>query len=387
VSADETQALLDTLAAELGFALSLEDADQRLLAYTDTEHAMAMDEVRVATILGRRVAPAVRVWFEQWGIRDAAEPVRTPASDEINAIARWCVPVRYRGALLGYVWVLDGGELPAERLGGAIDVAAAIAAVLYRRRLAERADEELLRLLLLPREDADDALTETYRHRGPIAVLVVGSAEADELERPALAEARNALRRGCDSFASGTAISGEVGGLAAAIVPLRRSEDTAPARRTAEAALRLFARHGDGIGAAGISGVAASVAAAAAAHGEARRALRVARAVPAFGPIAVWDELGVFRTLAMVPAGHLDDDVIDPRVRTLLGHPTLAATAEAFLDSAGDAQVTAGRLLVHRATLYQRLGRIRDVTGLDLMRSGDDRLVTHLGLRLRQLSA
>jgi hypothetical protein len=388
MATDEIQALLDTVAAELGFALSLEDPDQRLLAYTDTEHVQAMDEVRVATILGRRVAPAVRVWFEQWGIRDAVEPIRTPASDEIHAIARWCIPVRYRGALLGYVWVLDGGQLRADRLTSATDVAATIAALLYRRRLAERADEELLRLLLLPRPDADDALTEAYRHRGPVAVVVIGSADDGELERSTLTEARNALRRGCDGFPAGTALSGEVGGLAAAILPLRHPDGTTAARRVATTALRLFARHSDGIPViAGISAVADSITGAPAGHSEARRALRVARAVPGYRPIAAWDELGVFRTLSMVPPANLDTSVIDRRVLTLLEHPALADTAEAFLDTAGDVQATAERLVIHRATLYQRLARIRDAAGLDLMRSGDDRLITHLGLRLHQLTA
>jgi DNA-binding PucR family transcriptional regulator len=72
-------------------------------------------------------------------------------------------------------------------------------------------------------------------------------------------------------------------------------------------------------------------------------------------------------------------------VRALLGDPELRATAEAFLDLAGDVKATAAVLHVHRATLYQRLARIATAYGLDLRRSGDHRLITHLGLKLARL--
>ena len=64
----------------------------------------------------------------------------------------------------------------------------------------------------------------------------------------------------------------------------------------------------------------------------------------------------------------------------------LAITAEEFLDRAGDAQATAEHLIIHRSTLYQRLNRIEHLCDLDLHRSGEDRLVTHLGLRLLRLA-
>ena len=41
---------------------------------------------------------------------------------------------------------------------------------------------------------------------------------------------------------------------------------------------------------------------------------------------------------------------------------------------------------MHRATLYRRLERVEEITGLDLER-GDDRLLAHLGLRLLKLNA
>ena len=46
----------------------------------------------------------------------------------------------------------------------------------------------------------------------------------------------------------------------------------------------------------------------------------------------------------------------------------------------------ANALSMHRATLYRRLERVEEITGMDLQ-NGDDRLLAHLGLRLHRLNA
>jgi len=113
----------------------------------------------------------------------------------------------------------------------------------------------------------------------------------------------------------------------------------------------------------------------------------MARAMPDLGPIVAWDDLGVFRALALLPPDDVEHEVLDPRVRQLLENEELAMTAETFLDLAGNVQETAGRLYVHRATLYQRLDRITALYRLDLRRNGDHRLLTHLGLKLAKVAA
>ena len=59
---------------------------------------------------------------------------------------------------------------------------------------------------------------------------------------------------------------------------------------------------------------------------------------------------------------------------------------EGLLDAGGDVADAARALSMHRATLYRRLARIEQLTGLDLSR-GDDRLLAHLGLRIFRLSS
>jgi DNA-binding PucR family transcriptional regulator len=73
-------------------------------------------------------------------------------------------------------------------------------------------------------------------------------------------------------------------------------------------------------------------------------------------------------------------------VRALLepGHREMARTAEAFLDCAGQAGRTAARLGIHRQTLYYRLSRVEQLTGLDLD-DGEDRLLLHMALKAARL--
>lgn len=76
----------------------------------------------------------------------------------------------------------------------------------------------------------------------------------------------------------------------------------------------------------------------------------------------------------------------DPAVRPLLApsHAELARTAEVFLDRAGQASRTAAELGIHRQTLYYRLGRVQQLTGLDL-NDGEDRLLLHMALKQARL--
>jgi hypothetical protein len=374
------ESALDDLAATLGASLALEDTEQRLLAHTDPGEVI--DAVRLASILGRRATPEVRSWFEQWGILEATGPVRTPAGPTIGALARWCIPVRQSGRLLGYIWVLDDGHLPAEALAPAVAAAEEIAPDLSRRRRAEQADAELARDLVDPGGGAGD-LRERFLHRGPVVVAALGTASTTP-DPGAIREIAVATRRTAEELADGTTATAPFGDHVVAILPLRTADDLEPARRLVERARQLTGRQARGIGVVvGLSAGRSSVAAAPAAHLEARRALATIRAVTRTGPVARWDALGAYRLLAAL--GAEGATLVDPRVVLLAADDELAGTAGAFLDLAGDVAGAAAVLNVHRATLYHRLSRIQERTGLDLQRSGDDRLATHLGLRVLEL--
>ncbi|MET7477378.1 helix-turn-helix domain-containing protein [Streptomyces sp. NPDC005648] len=148
-------------------------------------------------------------------------------------------------------------------------------------------------------------------------------------------------------------------------------------------------RVGAGGGGAGGVGVAAGIASARRGLGElgqawreATAAARAALAEPRFGPVAEWARIGPYRLLTSLPR----DAAHDPTVRTLLSpaHRELAHTAEVYLDLAGQAGRTAAELGIHRQTLYYRLSRVEQLTGLDLD-DGEDRLLLHMALKEARL--
>jgi sugar diacid utilization regulator len=105
------------------------------------------------------------------------------------------------------------------------------------------------------------------------------------------------------------------------------------------------------------------------------------------GPVIDWTKLGELAILLQLPLGDSAEDRLPDEVQRLLAYDKdgrSVETVQAFLDHAGSAPDTADALHVHRTTLYYRLERISEATGLDLD-DGRTRLVLHLGLRLREL--
>ncbi len=96
--------------------------------------------------------------------------------------------------------------------------------------------------------------------------------------------------------------------------------------------------------------------------------------------MAQWSAIGPYRLLTRLPAGAAEDTAL----RELLAHPELARTVEVYLDHAGQAGRTAAALGIHRQTLYYRLSRVEQLTGLDLD-DGEHRLLLHMGVKAARL--
>jgi hypothetical protein len=392
VSEADIQALLDGVGAELGAGLALTDAEDRSVAHS--AHADAIDSVREFGIIHRRTPPEVFSWFEQWGIRSAAGPVRTPPDAEQGILARWCIPVRFRGRLLGYLWILDARSIDESELESAVTAAEQIAAIMYRRHLSSAIDTDLLRVLLIPNPESGVVAAEVrtlgnLEQVGHIQVIVAGPATADEPWSASLtSDLAVAIQRACDANASARpTLGGIVSGLGVLLAPLRDGEDTSTARRLAERIREVAHRLNERLSLVLAIGGIADLDNASRSYAEACRALKMARAMPNLGPITAWDTLGVFRVIAHLPESEVEEGVIDRRVRRLVADNGLATTAETFLDLAGNVQETAAKLFLHRTTLYQRLDRISELYGLDLRRNGDHRLIAHIGLKLARATS
>jgi sugar diacid utilization regulator len=119
----------------------------------------------------------------------------------------------------------------------------------------------------------------------------------------------------------------------------------------------------------------------------AKRQADIALATADDGGAACWAELSADALLAQFPQQVWADALLPRGAARLLADPaasTLLPTLGTFLDCAGDVRRTATELRVHRTTLYHRLSRVEQISGLNL-RDGRDRLLMHLALRLYDL--
>jgi hypothetical protein len=125
------------------------------------------------------------------------------------------------------------------------------------------------------------------------------------------------------------------------------------------------------------------------AYEQALRVSRVATTVGGFDTVVTSGVLGVYDILGRLPETALTRDVLPPGLLRLVDRQgdseILLATLECYLDNAGNAVAAAQQLFVHRGTLYYRLDRIEEITGIEL-RDGLQRLSLHVGIKLARLA-
>ncbi|MFD1665837.1 PucR family transcriptional regulator [Streptomyces calvus] len=392
---DDYQELVDEMSELLGAPATLENRDFELIAFGayDSEGDLdpsVLDPVRTRSILTRRSTAAVRAWFEGFGITRATGPVRIPRTPEAGVHrGRICLPVRHRGVVLGYVWLLDYEPGPSEQqLAAAMRVTARIGALLADEAQHGADLTRELRAVLTAERDwhREMAVAELRaalgsRAEGPHTVVCVApwpSADPDDAPSVRTVPGATAL---CTLPWGATASS------LALLLRLRSTDVLAPATTAASRLLERVRGSGPGVGtgravAAGVAAARTGLADLGAAWREASALARAALAEPRLGPVAEWASIGPYRLLTALPPGAARDPVAGPLFSP--AYAELARTAEVYLDCAGQAGRTAAELGVHRQTLYYRLARIERLTGLDLD-DGEDRLLLHMALKAHRL--
>ncbi|NUP21582.1 MAG: helix-turn-helix domain-containing protein [Streptomyces sp.] len=386
------QELVDEISELLGAPATLENRDFELIAFgaydsEDELDASALDPVRTRSILTRRSTSAVRTWFEGFGITRATGPVRIPRTPEAGVYrGRICLPVRHRSVVLGYVWLLDDDPGPTDRqLSAAMEVTARIGALLAdEAQHGADLSRELRAVLTAERGwQGDMAVAELRTALGARAdgvhtvVCVAPWPSADPDDAPSVRTVPHAT-------ALCTVPWGTTGQSLAVLVRLRSPEVRTAALAAASRLLKESpapprpSTRGPARMAAGLGEPRTGLADLGTVWQEASAAARAALAEPRFGPVAEWSRIGPYRLLTALSP----DTVHDPAVTPLLSpaHQELARTAEVYLDCAGQAGRTAAELGIHRQTLYYRLSRVEQLTGLDLD-DGEDRLLLHMALK------
>lgn len=400
--ASELQRLVEHLGNRLGRSVAIDDPHVRLLAYN--AHTGDVDDARVGSIMRRSVPSALTGYLHELGVHKAEDVFTVPARPDLGlTVERIGILVRHEQLLLGYLWLLrSDGPVTDEHAEELRESAGRAALILYREHLvgelAKGQERELLRDLLsedpeLHADASEKLLEQELAIAGQATALVVTVSQApgeplDEHDRVALTATIDHGRR---RLSPRTALTLERPGhaLLAVISPGPGGAEKTTDELAAAMHERLVTESGRtheecwvGIGTPrrGLPDLRYS-------YQEACRAAEVARVTGALGPVTHYANLGVYALLSQLPPQQLTD-ALHPGVRPLLrrgsGHEDLVETLTTYLDNAGDAKRTVAALHIHRATLYYRLRRLEELSGLDLSR-GDDRLAAHLSLKLARL--
>lgn len=317
------QGTIDDLATLLCHPVLVEDADHQPLWWSEQE---VVDETRLRTFLRRSIDPAARAMLRSLRVATANGPVHTPALPAIDMRARWCHPLRVDQTLVGYLWVVDDNERLSEQNRAALVACARQAEAVLAGQLGEVDARRQRRAALLARlrsavdEPAAAELID-LEDLGPHATVVV------------LDQRRG---RGWDIGNRLWALPDPLPGLVAASGPPLPLHQLALAVGRALVTRRVLAAGGQ-------------------------------PARPSY------DALGLWRLVASAPDNITPDD-IHPGAAILRNLPRsdLVQTAETVLQKGGDLTAASEVLRVHRTTLYYRIDRIAELTGVNVR--GDARL-------------
>ncbi len=395
------QQIVDGLAGRLGRPVIMEDRALRLIAYSS--HDQPVDDVREASILRRRASPEVSRWLTELGVRQARQPTRVPANLALGMLSRLCVPIPWKDRVLGHLWLVDADEsMNADEIALCVQHADQLAVMLHRdsvvSSLATARLTDAVQTLLSSSPNAVDAariLEADGDFAAPdgVVVAVIQGATTDpdwivDIE-DALAEALvgqvSAHRRdptlhlvrkdhAALLISAPSDSPDRIGGLVAALM------------ESVEAEL-----HSRGVPASvlvGVGGHRRHLEFAAESYREARMAVDAATVLPGMPDLAYWSALGVNQIVVQLASRGEEPPVLHAGLHALLDSPEaqpMIETLETYLDVAGNAQVTAERLNLHRTSLYYRLQRVEQLANTDL-KNGLERLALHLTIKIARMT-
>jgi hypothetical protein len=391
----ELQTLATALATRLDRAVAIDDPELRLLVHTP--HHGELDQARLDSLV-KLAAPDWAVsYVKSLGVDKATGPVRVPGLPDKGLLPRLCVPIRSQRLLLGYLWLIDEDGLDQAGIEDAARTAVAAGTVMFRERLIEdlqrgrdrEAVRDLLSEDLTVRTDAAALLRD--EGRGPtgciIGLVVEVRGDVPDDLRLVLDTALDAAGRRCTPRSPLYLARGIRGVL---LVEERRPvgarDELVAVAEQLRADVSSAAPGGHVF--VGMGGRSDDLEGAVHSERQARAAIEVAAIVPGFPTVVDWADLGVYQVLVQLPLDQLAPAAIPSallRLFELDKGGQLVSTLECYLDHAGDPRSTIAVLNIHRTSLYYRLSRIGELTGIDLS-DGGDRLAVHLGLKLARLA-
>lgn len=126
---DSMESLADTISESLQSQVTIEDSNHHVIGYSS--HQFESDPARISTIIGKRVPNHVIIGLRKKGImqelENTAHPIRIPAVMEVGLGPRLAMCIKNQKEVLGYIWVVDTGNLTEGHAESIVEKAAGIA--------------------------------------------------------------------------------------------------------------------------------------------------------------------------------------------------------------------------------------------------------------------
>ncbi|GGU37673.1 transcriptional regulator [Streptomyces coeruleorubidus] len=397
--------LAQTTAILTSGIVSIEDAANRVLAYSRTTDSDEADDLRRRSILGWQGPEGYLAKLREWGVfqhlHSSDEVIGIDSHPELGIRRRLAVAIRSGDRQLGTIWVQEGSIPLSERSRQALLGAARVAALhLVRRRRELSDDVTLTRTLLAGLLDGSTGPQPLATHLGfdatrPAAVLgfSYGTTEAyetaEDVAAPELthSEVTNLVSVHIAARHRSALVTQVDPRIYVLLPQLPRGIDTDTLRGWTQEITDAARRH---LGLPLSGSVGCLVPGLGDVPESRREADRILDAMASAGVTVavaalpdIQAEVLVSEILTLLAA---HPEIRDPRLTALLSHDSrhqgrLAETLLTYLNSFGDIRAAAAQLHVHPNTLRYRLRRAEQLTGLDLSRP-DQRLLAMLQLRL-----
>lgn len=394
----DVEQIVERVALKLGRGLSLEDLDGVLLAYSSNQsHA---DRVRVNFLLSKRVPGDVSAWQLAHGIATAVRPVVVPANDELGMLGRVCVPLLVRGFRVGYLWVqLDLEEQSATailaELPGVRDELDLLAGLLLDSNTAEsefrrRREQEFLSACG-GESNAVAAVAgwKEIQGRGPWQLVTILDPDGARSDVDPIAATLTHRSAALQSTIGVNAALFSAGTETHSVVLFRESGGRADhAQVLVHYQLELAKRAGRKVDRVilGISEPFQVIRQLSGAYRQSKVAAQAAAVDLPLGELVDSRTVGVYQLFDRLVAPGGWDDTGSVHFQALEDQDKngeLLPVLELLYDNDGSVQDVAAKLHLHRSSIYNRLGRIRQLIGADPL-SGAIRLELHAALKARR---
>lgn len=394
------QQILESLAQRVGRPAVLEDRFMRLIAFSS--HDRPIDDVREDSILRRHASAEVRGWLKRFALPSLRKPLRLPANPDLHMLARVCVPVLHRSKLLGHLWFVDpDGSMTDGDLDTCMQGAAELGEWLHRESVASLFSSarlaDTMHMLLssspMSGQAAHSLIEAGYMPEsdGVVAVVLQGvprrtaAVDIEDALAQGVADFRRAVRRGqaLDLIHRDHAVILLSSAGDHDMYVDERIEALVDVTRSA-----LLATGADAGLVVGVGSRRDALDDAYASFREARMSADAARLLPGLGDVVHWSRLGIHQIVVKLASLGEEVPTVHPGLGNLLDDPDalpLLETLETYLDVAGNAQLTAERLNLHRTSLYYRLQRLEQLAHTNL-KSGAERLALHLSLKVARMT-